>query len=188
MTRNKLYQITSTLLLAAVLMAACAPGQSAGPTSAPAGTTLPSISPSSAPSSTPDPSETPEATSTGTTSSSVSVTGVPSNPLPPTGETPSSDHSQVTLADNGASITLHVGQTFLLNLGDQYDWNINVADQTVLSRVKNIAVIRGAQGVYQALKAGTTTLMAGGDPPCRKSSPPCMRPSIAFELSVVVEP
>jgi hypothetical protein len=184
MIRSKLYTITCSLLIAAVLMAACAPAQSAGPTAAPVSPTLPGISPSS----TPDPSETPEATSTGTTSSSVSVTGVPSNPLPPTAETPSSDHSQVTLADSGTSITLHVGQTFLLNLGDQYDWNINVADQTVLSRVKNIAVIRGAQGVYQALKAGTTTLMAGGDPPCRKSTPPCMRPSIAFELSVVVEP
>lgn len=81
-----------------------------------------------------------------------------------------------------------MGQSFLLNLGDQYDWNINVADQTIVSRVKNIAVIRGAQGVYDAVKAGTTTLTAMGDPMCRQSKPACAMPSIFFEVTLVVEP
>ena len=184
MKKNRLYLITSTLVVAAIVMAACATVQSTGSTAAPANTTLPSISPTGEPSSIPAPSETPP----DTTSAGVTVTGVSASPLPPTGETPSPDHSQVTLADSGTSITLHVGDTFLLNLGEDYNWNINVADQTVISRVKNIAVIRGAQGVYQALKAGTTTLMASGDPACRESKPPCMRPSIAFELRVIVTP
>jgi len=189
MKKNTLYLITSTLVVAAVVMAACATVQSTGSTAVPASTKLPSISPTGEPTSMPAPSETPaNTTSSGVTVTGVAVTAVSASPLPPTGETPSPDHSQVTLADNGTSITLHVGDTFLLNLGEDYNWNINVADQTVISRVKNIAVIRGAQGVYQALKAGTTTLMAGGDPACRQSNPPCMRPSIAFELTVSVAP
>ena len=94
----------------------------------------------------------------------------------------------MTLADNGTSVRLYVGQTFLLNLGDQYDWTVNVTDPSILSRRVNITVIRGAQGVYDALKAGTTTLSATGDPLCRQSKPACAMPSMAFEVTVVVEP
>ena len=111
MVKNTLYKITGTLFLAAVLMAACVPAQSAGQTS-PASTPLPIISITAEPTSTPAPSETPAVTPSDITSSSVSVTGVSPSPLPPTGETPPPYHGQVTLAYNGASITLHVGQTF----------------------------------------------------------------------------
>ncbi len=36
----------------------------------------------------------------------------------------------VTLADNGRTITLKVNETFLLKLGEGYDWNITIDDQT----------------------------------------------------------
>jgi hypothetical protein len=99
---------------------------------------------------------------------------------------PSSD-LVVSLQDNGKTIHIGVGQRFLLDLGDQYNWQVNVADQSVVSRVVNITVIRGAQGVYEAHQAGQTTLEASGDPPCRLAQPPCMIPSIIFQVTVVVQ-
>ena len=92
----------------------------------------------------------------------------------------------VTLADNGKTIHMAVGQSFLLKLGEDYDWSITVSDQNVINRVKNIAVIRGAQGVYDALARGTSTLSATGDPLCRTATPACASPSILFSITVIV--
>lgn len=94
----------------------------------------------------------------------------------------------VTLNDQGKTLVLHVGQRFLLNLGEGYTWSPVVADQQVVSRVPNISVIRGAQGIYEARAAGQTTLTATGDPPCRLSKPACMMPSRVFMLTIQVNP
>ena len=93
---------------------------------------------------------------------------------------------EVTLADNGKTIHMAVGQSFLLKLGLNYDWNISVSDQNVISRLKNIAVIVGAQGMYNALANGTTILSAEGDPQCRNTTPPCASPSIMFSATIIV--
>jgi predicted secreted protein len=101
---------------------------------------------------------------------------------------PSTDgQTTVTLDDRGKTISLAVGENFLLNLGETYTWDISISDESVISRVKNITVIRGAQGVYQALKPGTATLTATGDPLCRQSKPACAMPSILFEVTVEVK-
>ncbi|MCX9010995.1 MAG: hypothetical protein OIN66_07730 [Candidatus Methanoperedens sp.] len=92
----------------------------------------------------------------------------------------------ITLADDGKTITLQVNETFLLKLGEEYDWNVTVDDQTVLSRVVNVLVVRGAQGIYEAHKPGKATLTAVGDPFCRKAIPPCAAPSRQFRLRVDV--
>jgi hypothetical protein len=92
----------------------------------------------------------------------------------------------VSLAADGATIRLRVGDRFLLNLGDPYIWNVSVADPSIVSRVVNIAVIRGAQGVYEAHTAGETRLEAVGDLACRQSRPPCLAPSRLFRLTIVV--
>ena len=89
--------------------------------------------------------------------------------------------------DQGKTITMNTGDSFLLQLGDVYTWDISISDQAILSRVMNIAVIKGAQGVYIAHQPGTVTLIAAGDPLCRQSQPPCMMPSIAFKVTVVVK-
>lgn len=102
-------------------------------------------------------------------------------PLP----TGSSD-LQVTLLDSGKTITLHVGDSFLLYLGDTYQWTVDIADQSIISRVPNIMVIRGAQGIYTAHKVGTTTLTATGNPQCYYSKPPCLMPSILFQITIIV--
>ena len=103
-------------------------------------------------------------------------------------DTPTAANSKtVTLADDGQTITLSVGETFLLKLGEDYNWTVTVADQTIVSRVKNISVVRGAQGVYEALLAGKTSLTANGDPVCLQANPPCKLPSRQFTLEIVVQ-
>jgi hypothetical protein len=92
----------------------------------------------------------------------------------------------ITLADNNSTISLKVGQSFLLKLGEGFDWNVSVTDQNIISRVINILVVRGAQGVYQAHQAGQTILTAVGDPTCRTSTPPCAAPSMQFKVQLVV--
>jgi hypothetical protein len=74
----------------------------------------------------------------------------------------------------------------LLKLGLNYDWNISVSDQNVISRVKNIAVIVGAQGVYDALHEGAAVLSVVGDPQCRTATPACASPSIMFSVTIIV--
>ncbi len=94
--------------------------------------------------------------------------------------------SSVTLGDNGKTVNLHVGDRFLLALGTGYDWTANVADQAIVSRVVNVTVVQGGQGVYEAKKIGSTTLTATGEPPCRKVQPPCGLPSRTFKIQIVV--
>ncbi len=92
----------------------------------------------------------------------------------------------VTLGDDGKTITLKVGDRFLLALGSGYDWTVNVANQAIISRVVNITVVSGAQGVYEAKAAGSTTLTAVGNPVCRKVQPPCGLPSRTFKVQITV--
>lgn len=101
-------------------------------------------------------------------------------------EVTAQESQTITLPDNGRTITLNVNETFLLKLGEGYDWNITIDDQTIFSRVVNVLVVRGAQGIYVAHRPGNATLTAVGSPECLKSQPPCARPSILFKLFVVV--
>jgi hypothetical protein len=50
----------------------------------------------------------------------------------------------VTLNDDGQTVTLRVGEQFLLKLGEGYDWTVTVADESVVSRVIGVLVVRGA--------------------------------------------
>lgn len=118
-----------------------------------------------------------------TTGSGSGVTSTPGSSEPPSG-TPQS--ITVTLDDQGKTIHLKVGDSFLLKLGEGYDWNITISDQSVISRAMGILVIRGAQGIYDAHQAGTATLSAVGDPQCLSAQPACAMPSVSFEITVVV--
>ncbi len=92
----------------------------------------------------------------------------------------------VTYDDNGKTITLRVGEQFLLKLGDSYTWTITVDDPSVVSRVINIAVVRGAQGVYEAKKTGATTLTANGLIVCQKLQV-CPQSEIHFSAQLIVQ-
>ena len=94
----------------------------------------------------------------------------------------------VTLADQGQTINMTVGQSFLLKLGADYTWNIAISDESVISRTPRIIPLEhGAQGIYDVNAAGTTTLTAAGDPVCRQATPACSTPSIQFSITVVVK-
>ena len=94
----------------------------------------------------------------------------------------------ITPADNNRVFIMHPGERFLLNLGNSiYEWTVTVDNQAVLSRVVNITVIKGAQGVYEAHQPGQVILMATGDAPCRRSKPPCMLPSMMFQVTIQVQ-
>jgi hypothetical protein len=111
-------------------------------------------------------------------------------PLPTNAGTPTpiqtADNPVLTLDNSGETLTLKVGQSFLLKLGEAYDWQIIIADQSVVSRVKNVMVIRGAQGLYSALQAGQTEFSAQGDPLCRSQKPACELPSVLFRQTIIV--
>ena len=104
----------------------------------------------------------------------------------PTAADPGDGGLVVTLDDAGRTIELNTGGTFLLKLGEGYDWTLDIGDQAVISRVRNVMVIRGAQGLFEALKTGQTSLAATGDPQCRQAQPPCAMPTIEFKITIVV--
>lgn len=94
---------------------------------------------------------------------------------------------RLTTADDGRTIDLVVGQRFLLALGSSLNWTVAVADPAVVSRVVNILVVRGAQGVYVAKSPGTTTLSATGEASCRQAKPPCAIAARGFRVTLVVQ-
>ncbi len=109
-------------------------------------------------------SSAPTATRSGTSASSTA--GAPTTPSSTTSSaSTAASPARVTLSDNGKTVTLHVGGTFLLALGTQ-QWTVQIADPTVVARVPNVMVVRGAQGIYRALQPGTTTLEASARPTC----------------------
>ncbi len=93
----------------------------------------------------------------------------------------------ITLADNGRTITLQNGQRALVNLGDEFDWTIQVGDESIVSQIVGVDVTRGAQGIYGANRPGKTALSATGEPPCRKQQPACGQPSRAFNVIIAVQ-
>jgi hypothetical protein len=92
----------------------------------------------------------------------------------------------ITLSDNGKSITLHTGESFLLKLGEMYNWNVETDNQTIVSRAMNIMVVKGAQGVYGTHNPGQAVLTGVGDPWCLTSVPSCKMPSILFKINLTV--
>ena len=93
----------------------------------------------------------------------------------------------VTSNENNKSVTMGAGDSFLLHLGEGFDWNVTIDDQSVISKKIGVLIAKGAQGIYEARSVGTATLTAVGDPLCRKSIPVCGAPSILFTLKIRVE-
>ena len=119
---------------------------------------------------------------------SAAVTDIKTNAVANAAPTEGQDFNgkTVTLAENQTNVALEIGSVFLLKLGEGYNWNATVVDNAVIDRETKIAVVRGAQGTYRALKAGDTDLTAMGDPVCRSNTPPCGAPSIFFTVHVAV--
>jgi hypothetical protein len=93
----------------------------------------------------------------------------------------------LTMADSGKTITLKVGQRFVLQLRDTYEWTVAVQEPAVIGQVPSPTPAPGIQGVYEALSKGATTVHADGLPFCAKVQPRCMMATLAFELRVIVQ-
>lgn len=121
------------------------------------------------------------------------ITAVPfstQDVIPPTESlpTPPADSlRRITIDENNQTVDLQVGEVFDLYLGDSFNWTVTVADPSVVGQVMGIMPVRGSQGEFTALRAGTTTLSAIGDPPCRSSKPACAAPSMLFQVKIVVK-
>jgi hypothetical protein len=94
----------------------------------------------------------------------------------------------LTLEEADKTLNLKVGDKFQVLLKkDGYEWTLDVPDPTIISRLADDSLLPGAQGLFQATKAGTTQLSANGDLPCRKSTPPCMAPTLGFRVTLVIQ-
>ncbi len=91
---------------------------------------------------------------------------------------------KITKDMNEKTLYYNVGDRFSLTLGEE-TWDIAVSDPTIISRVKNIATIKGTQGVYTADKAGKTTLSGQGRPVCPPDTM-CAQYIIDFSVQIVV--
>jgi hypothetical protein len=95
----------------------------------------------------------------------------------------------LTMAENGATVLMTVGDRFALKLGQAPpDWEVSLSDPNVISRVRNIATMIGVQGVYEATAPGVAVLSAEGTFPCQRANPRCMIASPLFRVTVVVQP
>ena len=83
-----------------------------------------------------------------------------------------------TMADNGRTFVMNIGDKLRLNLDLSYGWSI-ISDF-------DPAVLVGAADGYFAFSSGTTTLTTTGNPGCLNLTPPCAMPSILYTITVVV--
>lgn len=101
-------------------------------------------------------------------------------------ETNESAIRTITLVDNDKVISLKKGERFLLKLGDDYNWDVEINNQTIVSKVINIMVVKGAQGVYESHNLGNAVMTTTGNPICLAISTPCMQPSILLTWNIQV--
>jgi hypothetical protein len=90
----------------------------------------------------------------------------------------------VTIANDGTTLHLVVGQQFTLDLGNGVDWMVKVADEQVVQHVTGVPLPAGAQGVYEARKPGATVLSAVGIPHCTSGACPLFR--LGFSVAITV--
>lgn len=150
--------------------------------------------------STPEPTA-PQAQATSTSQGPVVSTAVRSDTSPPLRDmtitppgpaggpplTPDASGTLVyTFDDRERQAVLGVGDTLVLSLESTHDWTITGGDP-VLSQPSVSQDADGQKFTYQTIKQGQTRLQATGDPPCRKSNPPCGAPSFFMEVEVIVK-
>ncbi len=93
----------------------------------------------------------------------------------------------ITPASAGQLLQYVVGQRFVLELGAGFQWSLSFSTPGVFNRVPNVAMIRGAQGIYVATTAGQTTLTATGTPMC-DAGQMCSQLARQFQVSLIVRP
>lgn len=93
----------------------------------------------------------------------------------------------VTLDHVGQTVVMKPGQGFLLRLGDDFIWTVSTEPADILTLNQKFTPASGEQGVFIARKKGISKLSALGVPVCVNRNPPCPRPDVLFELSLVIQ-
>jgi len=89
----------------------------------------------------------------------------------------------ITLDDRGKTFSAAVGTILQLSLPTSYVWTVSMSDPSVLEPLPALVPMPMP---LRAKAAGRTTITAIGDLPCATSRPPCLAPSIAFTVDVIV--
>jgi hypothetical protein len=80
---------------------------------------------------------------------------------------------------------LAVGESFVLKLGKDFNWDVQLADDHIVSRKIGITMVRGTQGIYEAYAPGRTKLTATGTPNCGAGTP-CPELARLFQLTIEI--
>jgi hypothetical protein len=92
----------------------------------------------------------------------------------------------VTIDDSAKAVELEVGERFVVLLKKpDYEWSITIEEPAVITKLEEVP-IQGSQGLFFAERPGQTRLIADGELPCHKSSPPCLSPSLTVEIQIIV--
>jgi hypothetical protein len=115
----------------------------------------------------------------------IRATGLPALAAKPA-ETPTTSLT-ITQADDGKTIVLGVGDRFLLALGDDFKWTVTISDPSIVRRIPTVLLVRGAQGIYEAERAGGADIEATGVLNC---APGQLCPQLAaiFHVHISVGP
>lgn len=93
----------------------------------------------------------------------------------------------ITLDSVGQTVLMKPSNTFVLNLGDNYDWRVAIDPPDIASQNMKVTPGPGEQGIFIARKHGEAVIRAVGTPKCLKTDPPCSRPSVLFQVEIRVE-
>ncbi|MDB5260327.1 MAG: hypothetical protein JWN37_558 [Candidatus Nomurabacteria bacterium] len=97
----------------------------------------------------------------------------------------SSEERFITQSNNNTIVRIKKGERFLLKLGEM-NWNISLSNPNIVERVKNIAVMKDAQGIYEGKTLGTTDILGEGRPICNQGEM-CAQFIINFKVTIIVE-
>lgn len=90
------------------------------------------------------------------------------------------DHN-LSRAEDGRGITVHVGESVIVAMYDGYLWNIENSDPTVLALKLGVMWTRGVQGGFTAKQPGTAILSLTPRTPV----PPEVKQPVVFTITVL---
>lgn len=88
----------------------------------------------------------------------------------------------ISMGDSNKTIPVKLGRRLEVNLGEQ-NWKLSWSDPSIVKAVSGVPSM--GQGLYDAVKTGTTTLTGEGRPIC-KTGEMCAQYIVSFTATVVV--
>ena len=90
--------------------------------------------------------------------------------------------------NDGTTKTVSVGSELRLALPADYDWNIASTNTSALALKSTLVGSVGGSNVrmwvFDVQSAGEYVIRATGEPPCRKSIPPCLTPTLSYRFGI----